>query len=143
MLTSKNVADTVARALEEDIPWGDATVAATIPCDLPFQATLVAREPGVFAGGRALEETFRQVDPEITVTHLVSDGTAFQRGEVLASLSGPAAGMLTGERVALNFVQRLSGIATRTAEFVDEVTRVKSPARIADTRKTTPALPAL
>jgi len=143
MLTSKYIADTVARALEEDLPWGDATVGATIPADMQFQANLVAREPGVFAGGRVLEEAFRQVDPDITVTHLVSDGTAFHRGDILASLFGPAAGILTGERVALNFVQRLSGIATRTAEFVTEVTRVKSPARIADTRKTTPGLRAL
>jgi len=143
MLTSKYIADTVARALEEDLPWGDATVGATIPADMQFQANLVAREPGVFAGGRVLEEAFRQVDPDITVTHLVSDGTAFHRGDILASLFGPAAGILTGERVALNFVQRLSGIATRTAEFVTEVTRVKSLARIADTRKTTPGLRAL
>jgi len=143
MLTSNYIADTVARALEEDLPWGDATVAATIPADMQFQANLMAREPGVFAGGRVLEEAFRQVDPDITVTHLVSDGTAFHRGDILASLFGPAAGILTGERVALNFVQRLSGIATRTAEFVTEVTRVKSPARIADTRKTTPGLRAL
>ncbi|MDN6499653.1 MAG: nicotinate-nucleotide diphosphorylase (carboxylating), partial [Yaniella sp.] len=112
MLTHKLVTDVVERALTEDCPWGDATVAVSIPAHLEFQANLVAREPGFFAGGAVLVETFQQVDPRIVITNLVTDGTAFSAGDVLASLSGPAAGILTGERVALNFVQRLSGIAT-------------------------------
>ena len=87
-----------------------------------------------------LAETFRQVDPDITVAALADDGTPFTSGTVLASVSGPAAGILTAERVALNFTQRLSGIATLTSLFVNEVTTVGAHARIADTRKTTPGL---
>src|SRR5699024_10122769 len=143
MLTHKLVTDVVERALTEDCPWGDATVAVSIPADLEFQANLVAREPGFFAGGAVLVETFQQVDPRIVITNLITDGTAFSAGDVLASLSGPAAGILTGERVALNFVQRLSGIATLTSLFVAHVAGVGSHARIADTRKTTPGLRAL
>lgn len=143
MLTHKFVTDAVERALVEDCPWGDATVAASIPVDMPFQADLVAREPGFFAGGAVVVETFRQVDPRVTITNLVADGTAFSTGDVLASLSGPAAGILTGERVALNFIQRLSGIATLTALFVAHVAGVGASAHIADTRKTTPGLRAL
>src|SRR5699024_2673066 len=143
MLTSKLVTDVVERALTEDCPWGDATVSASIPADLDFQANLVAREPGFFAGGAVLVETFHQVDPRIDITNLVPDGTAFSRGSVLASVAGPAAGILTGERVALNFVQRLSGIATLTSLFVAQVAATGAHARIADTRKTTPGLRAL
>ena len=143
MLTPKLIGDAVARALAEDTPWGDATVAASIPASMPFRAQLVAREPGVFAGGTVLVETFRQVDAEIMVTDLLDDGTSFTTGTVLASVAGPAAGILTAERVALNFTQRLSGIATLTSLFVNEVATVAAQARIADTRKTTPGLRAL
>lgn len=143
MLTHKLVADAIERALAEDTPWGDATVAASIPADLHFQAKLVAREPGFFAGGAVVTETFRQVDPTILVTNLIPDGTAFAAGDVLVSLAGPAAGILTAERVALNFAQRLSGIATLTSDFVTQVASVSAHARIADTRKTTPGLRAL
>lgn len=143
MLTSKLIADAVTQALAEDVPWGDATVAASIPAAMPFAANLVAREPGVFAGGAVLRETFRQVDPDIQVTDLADDGTKFASGTVLATVSGPAAGVLTAERVALNFTQRLSGIATLTSMFVHEVASVGCHARIADTRKTTPGLRAL
>ena len=143
MLTPKLIGDTVARALAEDTPWGDATVAASIPASMHFDATLVAREPGVFAGGALLTETFRQVDPGIEVTDLADDGTSFTTGSILASIAGPAAGILTAERVALNFTQRLSGIATLTSLFVNQVATVGSHARIADTRKTTPGLRAL
>lgn len=143
MLTHKLIADAVERALAEDIPWGDATVAASIPADMTFQADLVAREPGVFAGGAVVAETLRQIDPRIDVAKLVSDGTAFTTGDSLASLTGPAAGVLTAERVALNFAQRLSGIATVTSAFVTEVSGASSRAKIADTRKTTPGLRAL
>lgn len=143
MLTHKLVADAVEDALAEDSPWGDATVAASIPADMTFRANLVAREPGVFAGGAVVVETFQQVDPHIVVTDLVADGAVFYPGDVIATLSGPAAGILTGERIALNFVQRLSGIATVTSRFVEQVAGVHAHAKIADTRKTTPGLRAL
>ncbi|GAA2024701.1 carboxylating nicotinate-nucleotide diphosphorylase [Yaniella flava] len=143
MLTHKLVADAVEGALAEDNPWGDATVAASISADMTFRANLVAREPGVFAGGAVVVETFQQVDPHIVVTDLVADGTALYPGDIIATLSGPAAGILTGERIALNFVQRLSGIATLTSRFVEQVDGVHAHAKIADTRKTTPGLRAL
>lgn len=143
MLTHKVISEAVERALTEDTPWGDVTVAASIPADLHFRADLVAREPGIFAGGAVMLETFRQIDSRITLTSLVADGTAFSPGDSLATLTGPAAGILTGERVALNFVQRLSGIATLTSIFVAQVASTDSHARIADTRKTTPGLRAL
>lgn len=143
MLMPNLITDAVTRALAEDTPWGDATVAASIPSDMPFQANLVARQSGVFAGGAILAETFRQVDPRVSVSALVPDGTEFSTGEVLASVSGPAAGILTAERVALNFVQRLCGIATLTSHFVSQVASVGAHARVADTRKTTPGLRAL
>lgn len=143
MLTSKILATAVDRALAEDAPWGDATVAASIPADMQFTAHLVAREPGVFAGGAVWQETFRQVDANILITDLVADGTAFSTHDVLATVTGPAAGVLTAERVALNFTQRLTGIATLTSRFVARVAEVGAPARIADTRKTTPGLRAL
>ncbi len=143
MLTPTLIADAVNRGLTEDLPWGDATVAATIPAAQQFRAKLVAREPGVFAGGTVLAETFRQVDSTIRVDDLIPDGAAFSSGDVLANLCGPAAGMLSAERVALNFAQRLSGIATLTAKFIAQVHTVDAMARIADTRKTTPGLRAL
>lgn len=143
MLTPNLITDAVTRALAEDTPWGDATVAASIPAQLNFDANLVARQAGCFAGGAILAETFRQVDPRITVSALVADGTNFSAGDVLAVVSGPAAGLLTAERTALNFVQRLSGIATLTSQYVAQVASVGAHARIADTRKTTPGLRAL
>lgn len=143
MLTPSIVHEAVTRALAEDIPWGDLTVRASIPDHQTFTAQLVAREPGVFAGGAVFEETFRQVDPRVKITNLVTDGMSFTNGTTLATVSGPAASILTGERVALNFVQRLSGIATLTSMFVHQVAAVGSTARIADTRKTTPGLRAL
>lgn len=140
MLTHRLIRDAVERALIEDVPWGDATVAASIRPETPLHANLVAREPGFFAGGAVFVETFRQIDPTIAVTGLISDGAAFSTGDTLATVTGPAGGILTGERVGLNFVQRLSGIATVTSLFVAHVAGVGAQARIADTRKTTPGL---
>lgn len=141
MLTPQLVTDAVTRALAEDIPWGDITVESAIPLDAELDARLVAREPGVFAGGPLFVEAFRQLDPRIGVSELVVEGHRFAAGEPLARVTGPARGVLTAERVALNFAQRLSGIATLTAEYVRAVAGTR--ARIADTRKTTPGLRAL
>jgi nicotinate-nucleotide pyrophosphorylase (carboxylating) len=138
MLTPALITDTVARALAEDAPWGDVTVRETIAEATQLQTLVVAREPGVFAGGLVLGETFRQVDARVEVTELVPEGHRFDTGETLAHVNGAARGVLTAERVALNFVQRLSGIATLTAKYVDAVSGTK--ASIADTRKTTPGL---
>lgn len=141
MLTPKIVTDAVERALAEDAPWGDLTVALAISEDATLATRVVAREEGVFAGGPLIAETFRQVEPRVSVTELVPEGTAFRSGDVLARVAGPARGVLTGERVALNFSQRMSGIATLTARFAALVAH--TGARIADTRKTTPGLRAL
>lgn len=141
MLTNHIVAEAVRRALDEDAPWGDLTVELTIPEGARISARLTAREPGVFAGGALVTEAFMQVDDRILVTDLVPEGHRFARGEVLATISGPARGVLTAERVALNFAQRLSGVATLTAAYVAEV--AGTGAAIADTRKTTPGLRAL
>lgn len=141
MLTPQIVTDAVQRALAEDAPWGDLTAELAIPAEATLDTVLAAREPGVFAGGPLVVEAFRQVDPRITVTELVAEGHRFVPGETLAKISGPARGVLTAERVALNFSQRLSGVATLTARYVAEIAGTR--ARIADTRKTTPGLRAL
>ena len=141
MLTAAIIESVVERALAEDAPWGDTTVELAIAAEARIATRLVAREDGVFAGGPLLVETFRQVDPSVEVTGLASEGARFAAGDVLAEIAGPARGVLTGERVALNIVQRMSGIAALTAEFVSRVAHTN--ARIADTRKTTPGLRAL
>lgn len=141
MLTAHIVTDAVRHALIEDAPWGDLTVELTIDAQATADARLVAREPGVFAGGDLVRETFAQLDERVIVAELCADGHPFATGEVLAQISGPARAVLTGERVALNFAQRLSGIATLTRSYVDAVAGTN--AKIADTRKTTPGLRAL
>ncbi|WP_416444385.1 carboxylating nicotinate-nucleotide diphosphorylase [Leucobacter sp. HNU] len=129
---------TVQAALEEDAPWGDLTSTAFLPEDAHATADLVAREPGVFSGGDVFAAAFALTDPGIAVELRAADGYRFGAGEALASVSGPARGILTAERVALNFAQRMSGIATVTAEYAAAV--AGTGARIADTRKTTPGL---
>jgi len=141
MLTSRQIERVVIAALEEDAPWGDVTSEYLIPVDAAATADLVAREPGVFSGGDVFAAAFILTDADITVDLALSDGAAFGAGDVLATVSGPARGVLTAERVGLNLVQRMSGIATLTARYVDAV--AGSDARIADTRKTTPGLRAL
>ncbi|HIY65172.1 MAG TPA: carboxylating nicotinate-nucleotide diphosphorylase [Candidatus Agrococcus pullicola] len=138
MLTTRFVEDAVRRALTEDAPWGDVTAELVIPAAARLETRLVARERGVFAGGPIVREAFRQTDPRIEVHALTEEGARFGAGDVLAEIAGPARSILTAERVALNFSQRLSGIATLTARFVSAVSG--SGARIADTRKTTPGL---
>lgn len=138
MLTPHLIEAGVRAALAEDAPWGDVTAELAIPADAQLTARLVARERGVFAGGEVLRAAFAQTDPRIVVSALVAEGSAFEAGDTLAEIAGPARGVLTGERVALNFTQRLSGIATLTAEYVAAIAGTR--ARIADTRKTTPGL---
>lgn len=141
MLTQKLIADAVSVALAEDSPWGDLTAQLTIDEHAQLETVVSAREPGVFAGGPLIVEAFRQVDPSIRVTGLADEGRRFETGDTLATVSGTARGILTAERVALNFAQRLSGIASLTARYVAAVQGKR--AVIADTRKTTPGLRAL
>ena len=138
MLTAKIIADTVQRALDEDAPWGDVTSEQLIPAAAQATAILNARETGVFAGADVFAAAFELTDPSIEVDMLIADGERFIAGQQLARITGPARGVLTAERIGLNFVQRMSGIATLTSEYVSRV--AGSKARIADTRKTTPGL---
>jgi len=138
MITPATLHRTVSAALEEDAPWGDITSTALLPADAQATADLIAREPGVFSGGEVFTAAFALTDPSIRVDLHVADGDRFEAGDGLASVSGPARSILTAERVALNFTQRMSGIATLTAAYVDAVEG--TGARITDTRKTTPGL---
>lgn len=138
MITPTTLHRTVRAALEEDAPWGDLTSTALLPPDAVATADLAAREPGVFSGGDVFAAAFTLTDAAIEVDLHVADGDRFETGDVLASVHGPARAMLTAERVALNFTQRMSGIATLTAAYVEAVDG--TDARIADTRKTTPGL---
>jgi nicotinate-nucleotide pyrophosphorylase (carboxylating) len=134
---------TLARlGLEEDLAnVGDITSQAVLPPDLAGRAVFVARAPGVVAGLPAVQITFELIDPRVTFQGLVSDGTAVETGTQLAAVSGPMRAILTGERVALNFLQRLSGVATATRRLVDVVADL--PCKVLDTRKTTPGWRAL
>lgn len=138
MLTPALLTRVVGAALEEDAPWGDLTSTTLLTAESTATADLVAREPGVFSGGDVFTTAFALTDPSLVVDVHVGDGDVFSPGDVLASVSGAARGILTAERVALNFTQRMSGIATVTAAYVDAVRG--NPARIVDTRKTTPGL---
>ncbi|MBD7956803.1 carboxylating nicotinate-nucleotide diphosphorylase [Microbacterium sp. Sa4CUA7] len=138
MLTRTTIDRTVQAALDEDAPWGDLTSESLIVPTAAARAELIAREDGLFSGGEVFEAAFRLTDPRCDVVLLVDDGEMFRTGDTLAVVSGPARAVLTAERVGLNFVQRMSGIATLTARYVAEVAH--TGARIADTRKTTPGL---
>ena len=128
----------VSMALLEDAPWGDLTSQALLPSEANVEAQLVAREAGVFCGQDVFAAAMRLTNASIQTQFLVQDGERFGRGDVLAEVHGPAQGVLQAERVALNFTQRLCGIATLTAMYVAETSGTS--ARIVDTRKTTPGL---
>ena len=138
MLTRALITRAVAAALEEDAPWGDLTSTTLLPADATATADLVARESGIFSGGDVFTAAFALTDASLAVDLHVGDGDRFAPGDVLASVSGSARSILTAERIALNFTQRMSGIATMTSAYVHAVEG--TPARIADTRKTTPGL---
>lgn len=126
----------VEAALAEDIGEGDATTLATVPETASAKAVMVAREPLVLAGIALAEAAFRHLSPALRLDRQAGDGQRLVRGQPLLRIEGPARPILAAERVALNFVQRLSGIATLTAQFVEAIQG--TGARILDTRKTTP-----
>ena len=128
----------VRMALEEDAPWGDLTSQTLIPAEACVAAELVAREDGILCGSDLFRAAMSLTDSAIATTFHLQDGQPFKKNDVLATTEGPARGVLQAERVALNFVQRLSAIATVTAKYVAETSGTK--ARIVDTRKTTPGL---
>lgn len=138
MLSRSHIDVVLRAALDEDAPWGDLTSEALIPADAVATAELRAREPGVFSGGEVFAAAFALTDPRIDVDLRAADGDRFIAGDVLAVITGPARGVLTAERIGLNFVQRMSGTATLTAAYVAAVAHTH--ARIVDTRKTTPGL---
>lgn len=137
-LPSAEVDRIVAQALAEDLPWGDVTSDNLIPSDQPGVGRIEAREPGVLAGLAVARTVFAQVDPSLRFEARVGDGARLEPGQVVANVSGSLRSLLRGERVALNFLQRLSGIATITDRYVSAIDGCSSC--IVDTRKTTPGL---
>jgi nicotinate-nucleotide pyrophosphorylase (carboxylating) len=135
-LANDEIRRAVRLALAEDLGEGDATTLATVPESMAAVALLRAREPLVVAGLALAEAAFQELSPNVKMKQLVRDGQRSAPEEILLKISGPAQALLGAERVTLNFVQRLSGIATLTAQFVDAIQG--TAARILDTRKTTP-----
>ena len=125
-------------ALAEDVSMGDPTTDILIDRDLSGRAEMTAREPGILAGIEVAAAVFRRLDPSLQVETVTEDGSRVAPGDRLATVTGSVASILKAERTALNFVQRLSGIATETRRYVDAVEGLN--ARIVDTRKTTPGL---
>lgn len=138
MLAPGLVRRIVRDALDEDVGERDVTTEATVPDDARARGVLLAKQDLVLAGLDVAQAAFRLLDPDLEWTPLFRDGESVPSGAVIASLGGRARALLTAERVALNFLQRLSGVATITRQFVDAVAGTK--ARIRDTRKTTPLL---
>ena len=138
MLTQEIIDSVVAAALKEDAPTGDVTSEHLIPLEATAVAELAAREAGVFSGAKVFEAAFKLTDDSLKVEMKIADGDQFEAGQLLAVITGSARSVLTAERIGLNFVQRMSGIATLTAQYVSQVAGTK--AEILDTRKTTPGL---
>ena len=135
------VREIVERALAEDVGTGDITTAALVEAGRRCRAEILAKAEGVVAGLAVAEATFHAVDPAISFEHAVRDGDRVQAGTVVARLAGEVAPILTAERTALNFLQRMSGIATLAAQYAAAVEGTR--ARVLDTRKTAPGLRAL
>lgn len=128
----------VEAALAEDLPWGDLTTDNLIPAGLTAAGEVRVKAEGVIAGLPVFERVFHRLDPRVRVECRCRDGASVNPGDIVAVVEGPARSILRGERVALNFLQRLSGIATLTSRYVAAVSGL--PCRIIDTRKTTPGL---
>ncbi|HEU4794960.1 MAG TPA: carboxylating nicotinate-nucleotide diphosphorylase [Pyrinomonadaceae bacterium] len=137
-LLPADVLQNVRRALEEDIRSGDVTTNSIVPVAASLRGRIIAKQNGVVAGLELAESVWRELDPRITFTPKISDGSTVENRSVVAEVTGPARALLTGERTALNFLGRMSGIATLTRQFVDAVSG--TPTIILDTRKTAPGL---
>jgi nicotinate-nucleotide pyrophosphorylase (carboxylating) len=143
-MSIKAVADFLVKlALAEDVGRGDITTLAVVAKGQKAKAVITAKEDGVVAGLFVAADVFRHVEPRIKFSPKVKDGAAVKKGKVIATLTGSARGIVTGERVALNFLQHLSGIATATDKLVSRVASRGSRVKILDTRKTIPGLRAL
>ncbi len=128
----------IERSLKEDVGRGDLTTLSIVPPGARARGIIYAKEAGIVAGLPVAGRVFRYISPEVEIKNLVADGGAVDSGTVLAEVTGNARAILTGERLALNFLQHLSGIATKTRKFVNKVEDLR--VSIVDTRKTTPGL---
>ena len=135
-LSSESIDGLIESALAEDVGAGDVTTQAVIPADMTCRGKIVCKQDGVIAGLSIAQRVFQRVDDRIQFDAKTKDGEKVQADQIVARLFGPARGMMTAERVGLNFLQHLSGIATMTARYVKAVDGTK--AKILDTRKTTP-----
>ena len=138
MIDQKQLIRVIEAALAEDVNTGDITTMSTVPFDKHISGKFIAKASGILCGVSVAQTVFAYVDPAVTLKFFFADGSAVHKGDVIAEISGRAMSVLTGERLALNFMQRMSGIATRTREAADNVAGF--PVRILDTRKTTPGL---
>ena len=127
----------IRAAIEEDLPAGDITSESLVPPAARSRAVFLAKEPGVLAGIDVARRVFQKIDPRLRFRKRLGDGSVFRAGDVLAEVEGASLSLLKGERTALNFLQRMSGIATKTRRFVEAA---GPGTRILDTRKTTPGL---
>lgn len=138
LLHDSKISRLIEEALHEDIGFGDVTSESIIPEESLGRAVVQAKENGIVSGLELVSIVFRYVDSQLTTTARVSDGAMIAAGQAIAEVQGPVRGILLGERVALNFLQRMSGIATLTHKFVHSI--AGTGARISDTRKTAPGL---
>lgn len=138
MLLTRESLALIDAALAEDVGPGDFTTLWTVPEERRAEARIVAKASGVIAGSAVAEEVFRRVDPSLEIAVHAPDGTAVEPGDLAMTVRGSARSILTGERTALNFMQRLSGVATVTRRYVQAVEG--TGARVIDTRKTTPGM---
>jgi nicotinate-nucleotide pyrophosphorylase (carboxylating) len=137
-LSEEQLDSIIDLALEEDTGHGDITSQALVPQDLSGKASILVKEKGILAGVDVAKRVFQRVDPSLKIDILVKDGTAIKSGNIVGTITGRVTSILKAERVALNFLQRLSGIASLTARYVAETSGLT--AGIYDTRKTTPGL---
>ena len=136
MLTNFYIEEHVKNALQEDIGFGDVTTESILSEDKIFEAKLTSRVEGVVCGLEVFKTVYKILSDKVDVKLLFKDGDAIKKGDVLATLKGPGKYLLLGERVSLNYIQRMSGIATETRKYQDAIGEL--PCKIVDTRKTTP-----
>jgi len=137
-LSEEQIDNIIDLALAEDVSHGDITSEALIPPELQGKASLLIKAEGIVAGGEVAKRVFLKVDPSLKVEVIIEDGTSVKPGDIVATVSGRVTSILKAERVALNFLQRLSGIASQTAQYVAKTRGFV--VNISDTRKTTPGL---
>jgi nicotinate-nucleotide pyrophosphorylase (carboxylating) len=138
MLEMLNVDKIIKNALEEDLGWGDVTTDLTIPEGTAIKGSFIAKEQGVISGINVCKRVYEIMDGSIVFETLITDGQLVKKGDVIANVSGPAKSILKGERVSLNLLQRMSGIATAANKYAEAVQG--TAARVVDTRKTMPGL---